>query len=86
MISDISVISNSEILKLFKKNIFTIICEQKENSCSRCGKPFEQGSKVIKLDSPCICSFCVGCAKAYLNDCTENKIILSEFEKSKNQY
>jgi hypothetical protein len=71
-------------LKLFKKNIFSFIFELENNFCSHCGKSINiHDSKVTKFSESCDCKFCKDCAQNILNEMTEGKIILVEFEKSK---
>ena len=76
-ITNTSFISNNECLKIFNKSILYLIKEYVSVTCVKCNSNMD---KPLKLK--CGCLYCSKCASKLLSDATEEKIILTDFEKS----
>lgn len=55
--------------------------EVKENNCTKCGNNLDK-TVPITFPKPCTCNYCKDCAMIILNQATEGKFVLGEFEKS----
>ncbi len=75
------ILSNKEILLITRKTIYEHLIINQGSSCKRCLKEYDDQDLIKTGD--CQCKFCKGCIKQIINQSTENKVIICEFEKSK---
>jgi len=74
-------INDDDFMFLFKSTIPKFLLNKFDSVCSICQNP-EESNQQVKLN--CSCSFCEKCLINFIDKATDGKILMNNFEKSKN--
>jgi hypothetical protein len=70
---------DEDVLYLTGKTIPQLFLQFLDQVCNSCQLPLTEQS----IDMPCGCKLCIKCCDKRINEMTDNKVILNDFEKSK---